>query len=129
MKFGTTVAVIAVCSFAVSGCQSNPERQARLAAAERNAPVCTDEKGCEAMWSAARRWVLDNSPTRLQHYSGDYMETYNSSSTAVTSYRVTKDPVSNGYKISLEAGCRNVFSCSPDPLAQIESFNRFVGGR
>ena len=74
MKFGTTVAVIAVCSFAVSGCQSNPERQARLAAAERNAPVCTDEKECEAMWSSARRWVLVKWCNHLNDIKGEIYE-------------------------------------------------------
>ena len=126
------LALIAV--IILSGCVTPQERRNQQAALEREfqktVPVCIEGIDCDRMWAAARRWVLDNSGFRLQHYGSDFMETYNNRNSAETSTwaRVTKEPGRGGQsRILIELGCNNWFSCSLSPLGEAKlRFNRHV---
>lgn len=108
-----------------------PEQRAADEAAEityrASIPMCSTDKECQAKWSAARRWVLDNCSFKLQHITDDYMETFNSGDYAATGMwcRVTKTPISDiTYRIELENGVNNPFASG---LSGARSrFNQYV---
>lgn len=128
----TRVFLLAVL-FLLSGCATQERRESQ-AALEREfretVPVCIEGADCDQMWSAARRWVLDNAGFRIQHYGDDYIETYNNRYNAETATwaRVTKEPMGSGQsRILVELGCNNWFGCGLSPLADAKvRFNRHV---
>ena len=94
------------------------------------ASTCSSEKECEVKWSAARRWIHDNCGFKLQHYSGDFMETFNATDYSPSlACRVSKEPVSQStYQLRFEANCANMFGCNPPVQQARNDFNRYVTG-
>jgi hypothetical protein len=94
-----------------------------------NAPICTTQSQCEIAWAAARQWVLDNAGYKLQQYSTDYMETYNSSDRDLAA-RVSKVPVGDGsYRIVAKLWCSTDYGCAVRPDKAVEGFYEYVGSR
>lgn len=121
--------LIAAAPLAFGGCAtSGVDAAAAQQRFQKTIPICNDGKECEVKWSAARRWVLSNSSMKIQHYSPDFIETFNPEAYgAGIAARVTKEPVSNSdYRIVVEVWCNNMFGCVPPSLQAAQSFNDFV---
>ena len=126
-KIKALVCVVVV--FSLSGCVSYEQKTAEKAELERTTPKCYSANECELMWSAARRWVLDNAGFKLQHVTDDFLETYNPAPNSPRlAARVTKEPLADGsgYKIVIEAWCNNVFGCRPKQYDASLEFNKTV---
>lgn len=121
--------LIALSVIALSGCAATGDISQKRAALKETAPKCYGEKECELMWSAARRWVLNNASMKLQIATADYMETYNPpANSPKLAVRVTKDPLPDGkgYRLDVQAWCDNIFGCLPDHWDAALAFNREV---
>ncbi|WAM43692.1 PDZ domain-containing protein [Edwardsiella piscicida] len=112
----------------LSGCVSSAERQRQQAEIDRTIPLCSSQKQCDAAWAAARQWVNQNCGMKIQNYSSDYIETYNSpADSAALACQVTKNPLPNGASaINLRTSCSNMFGCVPDTYQSIINFNNYV---
>jgi hypothetical protein len=66
----------------MAGCVVVPERapidQATLKNIATNMPHCSEAHVCEAMWAAARDWVVSSCGMKIQTISDSFIETYNS---------------------------------------------------
>jgi len=115
----------------LSGCASgvsSAQRATMQAEINKTIPTCAEARDCELKWAAARRWVLSNSPMKIQQMTPDFIETYNPlNSSPDIAVRVVKEPVgSAGYRILARVWCDNMFGCQPDAQAAIIDFNRVV---
>lgn len=95
---------------------------------QQTTPICIEGKECEVKWAAARRWVLSNSSMKIQHYSPDFIETFNPEGySAGIAARVTKEPANNSdYRIVVEVWCNNLFGCVPPVRQAAQAFNDYV---
>lgn len=117
--------------FAASGCATvTSEQKAKW---NETIPVCYTESDCKAKWAAARQWVQSNSGYKIQIYSDDLIETYNSQQyDTKIAVSVTKNPVAKSPEgeqinvISVRISCGNIFGCIPTTHESIMSFNKFV---
>lgn len=113
------------------GCVTTTPRQQEQW--NESAPVCYGDGDCKTKWAAARDWVQGNAGYKVQIYSDDLIETYNSvGSDPKISVSVTKRPVSKNpggevvNAIFINVRCGNVFGCVPTADEAITSFNRHV---
>lgn len=112
----------------LAGCVSKTVRNQQQDEINRTIPACSSQKQCDAAWSAARQWVTQNCGMKIQNYSNDYMETYNSigDSTAIAC-QVTKNPHPNGVNtIDARMSCANMFGCTPDQFQSVIAFNKYI---
>ncbi|MBA3563092.1 MAG: hypothetical protein H0W33_03605 [Gammaproteobacteria bacterium] len=97
---------------------------------QRTVPVCITDDECDRKWAFARRWVLDNSGYKIQHYSDDYIETFNIRDIAATRLwvRVTREPAEydDSYRILVELGCNNPLGCNMELPEARQRFNDYV---
>ncbi|MHA7847108.1 PDZ domain-containing protein [Serratia sp. D1N4] len=109
----------------LSGCASKAERSAQQAEIDKTIPICQSDKQCAAAWSGARQWVNQNCGMKIQTYSNDYIETYNSiGKSAATACQVNKTPLPNGNTaINIRVSCANMFACVPDQYQSVIKFN------
>lgn len=110
------------------GCMGNSYLKNPNDQALNLAPVCKSKRECDFKWSAARRWVIKNSSTKIQIMTSDYMETYNPRrySTDIAC-RVSKEPmVDGGYRFVIDSWCKNLFGCFPSKLEFEDNFNRYI---
>ncbi|EOY8739511.1 PDZ domain-containing protein [Klebsiella michiganensis] len=119
---------IILTALTLAGCVSSSERQRQQAEIDRTIPQCSSQKQCDAAWSAARQWVNQNCGMKIQNYSNDYIETYNSpANSAALACQVTKNPLPNGASsINIRTSCSNMFSCVPDTYQAVINFNNYV---
>lgn len=115
-------------SLFLSGCvTSGHSTPAQLAEYKKSIPVCYEKTECQKMWSAARRWILNNSGYKLQHITSDYMETYNPrNGDTDIAFRASLEPSGDGYRIVGEAWCGNMFGCVPVQHEAMINFNQYV---
>lgn len=122
--------LLIITAIALSGCVSQAARNQQQDEINKTIPTCSSQKQCDAAWSSARQWVTQNCGMKIQNYSNDYIETYNSiGDSASTSCQVTKNAQPNGTSsINIRVSCGNIFGCVPDQYQSVINFNRFVGG-
>lgn len=128
MKRATLVGIVSLFVF-LGGCANQAVIAEKRAAFQNSIPKCYSEKECELMWSAARRWVLNNAGQKFQHVTDDFIETYNPPQNSPRlAARVIKEPLNDGsgYKIVVSTWCNNMFGCQPDSWDAALSFNRQV---
>lgn len=109
---------------ALSACVANPVYRGPIAPA----PVCAGKAQCAAEWNEARTFVINNAGYKIETYSRDFLQTYNSvdESTALDA-TVNKQPLPGGrFKIAASFGCDNSLGCFPDPRATLNAFNKAV---
>ena len=122
----------ALASVGLMGCSSNPstaERAAKQAEIQRTIPTCHSDQECRLKWSAARNWILANSPMKLQHITDDFLETYNPQPNHPSiAVRVQKQPLADGtgYGFPVTIWCDNMFGCVPNQWDAALDFNRTV---
>jgi len=124
----TGIAITIILATALSACSTmTPEQRAAVQNdLNANTPVCTEQRQCEGMWSAARNWVTSSCGMKIQTMTDTFIETYNSTDTS-TACRVTKDPrAAGGYAFNVAVSCGNMFGCVPDSVSQIRSFEATV---
>ncbi|WP_301530078.1 hypothetical protein [Klebsiella pneumoniae] len=92
--------VIFLATLALAGCVSNSERQKQQAEIDRTTPSCSSQKQCDAAWAAARQWVNQNCGMKIQNYSSDYIETYNSPAKEGANKQVISSQADSLIKIS-----------------------------
>lgn len=115
-------------SMLLAGCvtESPADDAAARAALAANVPVCSDQRQCEGMWSAARNWVNATCGMKIQTMTDTYIETYNSTNTDAAC-RVTKDPrPEGGYTFHVAVSCGNMFGCVPSAVSVVGSFQSTV---
>lgn len=112
----------------LAGCAAAPAERSAQREVFETRPICTTDKQCEAMWAAARDFVSARCGMKIQHYSADYIETYNSpSDSGNIACRVTKTPErAGGYSIHILAGCGFFLYCSGSPARLMLEFNQHV---
>lgn len=92
--------IVAICMVGLmGGCALTPpsapvsrETLDRIAA---NRPHCAESRQCEAMWAAARNWVVSSCGMKIQTISDGFIETYNSDGWGMYC-RVWTDPTPDG---------------------------------
>ncbi|WP_312582999.1 PDZ domain-containing protein [Atlantibacter hermannii] len=122
-------AFVFVLGFLLSGCVSQSVRNQQQDEINQTIPSCSSQRQCDAAWAAARQWVTQNCGMKIQNYSNDYIETYNSIGNSTnTSCQVTKNPHPNGVNsINITVSCANMFGCTPDQYQSVIEFNKYVG--
>lgn len=92
------------------------------------APTCHDNAQCAAEWAEARTFVLNNAAMKIQTYSDDFLQTYNSPSYSTDlAAQVNKAPLpGGGYEIDASFSCDNIFACVPNSRTTLDHFNRDV---
>jgi len=127
MRLRVGVASIGFLALTLGAC-AGTQVSAQRAEFVSTIPTCVSDKECELKWAAARRWVLQTSPYRIQHMTNDFLETYNSEPhSPKLAVRVVKEPVdATRYRIVVTTGCNNMFGCFPDSWEAALSFNRYV---
>jgi len=107
---------------ALTGCASTPPRPIEIGPT----PTCSTETDCAAKWSAARTYVLQHAGMKIQTYSTDFLETYNSTDWSVAA-QVNKQPLpGGGYAIVARFGCGSGWNCIENPRAVLAGFNETV---
>lgn len=113
--------------FVLAGCATNtPKDQALLSG---SAPLCFSKLECDIKWSAAKDWVLNNSNMKIQIYSEDLIETYDSpKDSPLLACLIRKQPTPNPgvYAISINVWCNNISGCVPPKEDAILAFNKYV---
>lgn len=114
--------------FILIGCAPKKLTPEQLVELEKTKPSCATEKECEVMWSAARRWVLDNAGMKIQNITNDFIETYNPrKNDTKLGVRVVKEIQPDGkYSLSVDTWCSNVFGCRLNKYDATISFNSSV---
>lgn len=115
----------------MAGCATvTPDQRARW---DETAAICYSKPDCDAKWAAARNWIQGNSGYKIQIYSDDLIETYNSMQyDPKIAVRAVKTPLSvskNGdesYVIGVKVSCGNIFGCVPSIDESILAFNHSV---
>jgi hypothetical protein len=107
---------------ALAGCVTMPAEP--IAAA----PTCMTDADCSVKWAAARTFVLSHAGYKIQTYSTDYLETYNSVDTSTDlAAQVNREPLpGGGYQITGRFWCANIFGCVPGARETLDGFNRYV---
>jgi hypothetical protein len=110
------------------GCATtNQDVQAKRDRLKETTPVCTNEKECKKMWSAAQAWVASNCRMKIQ--TDTIIQTYTptGSSTAIGA-KIIKVPLGNDqYRILVTIYCANEFGCVPDSWESAFHFNDYLG--
>ena len=101
----------------MAGCASEQLTPDETASMRANIPKCSQQRECEAMWTAARNWVTSSCGMKIQNITDSYIETYNSTFVLTSACRVTKDPEpAGGYSfhvfVSCDSGCAHKMSVS-----------------
>ena len=111
-------------SVMLAGCAVTPTYQGPIAAA----PVCASPAQCAAEWNEARTFVVNNAGYKIETYSPDFMQTYNSvGESPLLAATVNKQPLPGGrFKIAASFWCDNSLGCFPDPRATLNAFNKAV---
>jgi hypothetical protein len=113
--------------FVLSGCATiSPKNQPLL---NETVLLCSSKSECDAKWSAAKKWALDNSNMKLHIYSDDLIETYDSPEDShLLAFIIRKQPTSNPevYSISITIWCNNMLQCIPTTDDAILDFNKYV---
>ncbi|MFP2467655.1 PDZ domain-containing protein [Pseudescherichia vulneris] len=117
-----------VASLFLSGCVSQSVRNQQQDEINKTIPTCSSQKQCDTAWSASRQWVTQNCGMKIQNYSNDYIETYNSiGDSAATACQITKNLQPNGANsINIRVSCGNMFGCVPDQYQSVINFNKYV---
>lgn len=131
MKQTRKIASAAILVFAATGCATvTPEQQAKWG---ETAPICYTEPDCKTKWAAARDWIHSNAGYKIQIYSDDLIETYNSAySDPKIAVRAAKKPLGKDAEgnttnvINVTVSCGNMFGCVPSANEAITSFNHHV---
>jgi hypothetical protein len=90
----------------VTGCELAPLTPDQLATMHANIPKCSDQRQCEAMWSAARNWVTSSCGMKIQTITDSFIETYGPIGALTAACRVTKDPEpTGGYSFHVAVSC------------------------
>ncbi|TDB57250.1 PDZ domain-containing protein [Photorhabdus khanii] len=112
----------------LSGCAPSSERAKQQDEINKTIPICKSDKQCEAAWSGARQWVNQNCGMKIQTYSNDYIETYNSiGSSPKTACQVNKLLSPDGLiGIQIMISCANMFGCVPDQYESVIKFNKDI---
>lgn len=103
----------------IAGCVTTPQIEVGPT------PTCAGESDCAVKWAAARTFVLAHAGMKIQNYSSDFLETYNSSDMSVAA-RVNKEPIAGGYAITATFWCGNIFGCNENPRGLLAAFNAQV---
>ncbi len=119
-----TIYFVILSLFAISCAPVQTIPQAQL---DETLPLCYSDIDCEAKWAAARRWVQENAGYKIQIYSDDLIETYNSTNSALSA-SVTKNLIANNiYSIHLKVWCgEDLFGCRPTLESAILHFNDYI---
>jgi len=91
--------------------------------------LCFSKSECDVKWSAAKEWALNHSNMKLQIYSDDLIETYDSpKDSPLLAFLIRKQPTSNPgvYAISINVWCNNMSGCVPSTKDAILDFNKYV---
>ena len=114
---------------ALSACVSPGDIQQSIEKFNSTIPECYSADDCRSKWLAAKRWIDKNTGYKLQIYTDDHIETYNSTRyDPKLAARVIKEPLldGSGYKIIVSVWCGNSLGCNPDAWAAGLDFNEVV---
>lgn len=101
------VGILAGC-VAVPAPQVSQEIRDKIAA---NRPHCSEPRECEAMWAAARNWVVSNCGMKIQTMADSFIETFGSDGYGLYC-RVWKDPSpGGGYDFHAAFNCAGRMGC------------------
>lgn len=123
--------LLLVCIVTCMGCSTVTREQKNRWA--ETMPICFDKIDCSTKWAAARNWVQGNAGYKIQIYSDDLIETYNSQQyDPKIAVSVSKNPLpfmvdgEQPYGISIRVSCGNIFGCIPTADEAIVGFNNSV---
>lgn len=127
IRYFYLIALTMIGAATIIGSASAPDNTWAREQFQETIPVCTGEKQCERMWSAAQIWVAKNAAMKIQVATNSVIETYNSTSWSNLAVRVIKQPVGeDSYKFEVSTFCKDNTCIGVDPWVAALDFNRSV---
>jgi hypothetical protein len=110
-------------------CATSPEVQAKMDTFARTTPTCSSDFDCQAKWTAARAWVVENSDFPIRTPNEQRISASSTlisdAGTGVIVNRVAAD--GGGYQIIVDVECFSAYGC-PNIWDLKLDFNRAVNG-
>ena len=126
-RFANSTIMLSLIVVFFGGCATTGhEDEARTSQAE---PVCYNKSDCEAKWSAAAEWVLNNTKVKIHIFSNDVIITDESppdSPLLACFIRKQSTGQAGVYTIAADMWCNNLLGCTPSIKHARASFNKFV---
>lgn len=121
-------ALVFILGFLITGCVSQTAKRPSQDEMNKTVPVCASQKQCDTAWSATRQWINQNCGMKIQNYSADYIETYNSvGGDTKLACQVNRNTLPDGSSaILIRLSCGNMFGCIPDQYQSVINFNNYV---
>lgn len=120
-------AVILALAASLAGCANNAVRPETEALA-REPVICETKAQCDFYWQRAQVFIATYSRYRIQTATDTVLETYGPlGSNVELAYKVIRISNTNGSaQITINAGCANMFGCSPDRFVGIANFKNYL---
>jgi hypothetical protein len=127
-RFAISTIVLCVITVFLSGCATITSQDDQAGISEAG-PVCYDKTDCEAKWSAAKDWVLNNTKVKIHIYSDDLIMTDDPppDSPLLACLIRKQSTIQPGvYTIAIDMWCNNMLRCTPPIKNARADFSRFV---
>ena len=120
-------------SASLTACATEAPLDPQLVAAAEQPVTCANPSGCDAAWSRAVAWLVQNSHWKIQTQTADLIQTFGPMSDGLESaypgFTVSKvRDDRGGATIQMVVGCLNMFGCVPGPVIAKAAFGRYVRG-
>ncbi len=94
----------------------------------RGSFVCSSTTNCNAEWSRALAWVVQNSYFRIQIQTDNLIQTYGPINADLNpAFEINRTSNSDGSgTITFLSGCGNEFGCNPDPADLMNEFSLYI---
>jgi len=98
---------------ALISCATSPEIQAKMDTFARTIPTCSSDLDCQAKWTAASAWVVENSDFPIRTPNQQRISASNTSisnaGVGVIVDRVAMN--SGGFQITIDVECFSAYGC------------------
>ena len=120
--------VIGTLAGLLSACAVSPETQALMDEYESTTPTCSSQRDCDAKWSAARSWAIENADFPIYSESATRIRATSTLTTnSGVGVVVTREGSANQYRFYVEVECFTAYGC-PGLWESKVDFNRTLNG-
>ena len=112
----------------LSACAVSPETQALMDEYESTTPTCNSQQDCDAKWSAARSWAIENADFPIYTESATRIRATSTQTTSSgVGIVVTREGSANQYRFYVDVECFTAYGC-PGLWESKVDFNRHLNG-